>query len=144
MKKLLVASLAALAACSSSTPNVAATPPPAPPTVAQPAPSPVAAVPDVDARRKQLNALLDEQWQYTLRTAPELATIFGDHPLQRPLERPLARRRSPPTSRRPRSFTTASQAIDTTGFPEQEALNQQLMVRAAPASASTTRSSRSG
>src|SRR5207248_9748881 len=31
-----------------------------------------------DARRKQLDALLHEQWEYTLRTNPEFASILGD------------------------------------------------------------------
>ena len=29
-------------------------------------------------RLKQFNALLDEQWEYTLRTNPEFASILGD------------------------------------------------------------------
>ena len=33
---------------------------------------------DVDARRKQLDALLKDQWEYTLRTSPEFASILGD------------------------------------------------------------------
>ncbi|HEY5676360.1 MAG TPA: hypothetical protein VIR81_06240, partial [Myxococcales bacterium] len=37
-----------------------------------------AAPPGVDARRRQLSALLDEQWEYTMRTSPEYASILGD------------------------------------------------------------------
>ncbi len=32
----------------------------------------------VDERVKQLHKLLDEQWEYTLRTGPEFASILGD------------------------------------------------------------------
>src|SRR5580704_8776987 len=33
----------------------------------------------LEARRDALNKLLDEQWQYTLKESPELATIVGDY-----------------------------------------------------------------
>src|SRR5687767_7151698 len=33
---------------------------------------------DLDRRRKALNDLLHEQWEYTLRTNPEFASILGD------------------------------------------------------------------
>ncbi|MBV9087665.1 MAG: DUF885 domain-containing protein, partial [Acidobacteriaceae bacterium] len=33
---------------------------------------------DVNARRKQLDSLLAEQWEYNLRTNPEFASIIGD------------------------------------------------------------------
>ena len=36
------------------------------------------APPDVDARRQQLAALLDEHWEYTMRTSPEYASMLGD------------------------------------------------------------------
>src|SRR5580693_3505485 len=32
----------------------------------------------LDARRAELNRLLAEEWEYTLRTQPELATQIGD------------------------------------------------------------------
>src|ERR1700728_1896980 len=32
----------------------------------------------VAARRAKLRAALDEEWQYTLRTSPEMATGIGD------------------------------------------------------------------
>src|SRR5882724_7586861 len=37
-----------------------------------------AARPTLDARRAELNRLLAEEWEYTLRTQPELATQVGD------------------------------------------------------------------
>ena len=33
---------------------------------------------NLEARRKKLNDLLAEQWEYTLETSPEFATIIGD------------------------------------------------------------------
>ena len=33
---------------------------------------------DLDSRRKALNDLLHEQWEYTLRTSPIFASILGD------------------------------------------------------------------
>ncbi|HEX8920985.1 MAG TPA: DUF885 family protein [Pyrinomonadaceae bacterium] len=83
---------------------------------------------DLEARRKQLNDLLAEQWEYTLRTNPEFASILGDKRFndqvsdfsQKAIDEDLAKTRE---------FLTRFEAVDTTGFPEQEALNKQLMVR---------------
>jgi uncharacterized protein (DUF885 family) len=119
------------AACSKS-----ATPAKAPPKwnltdvgTCEPLPPPaVAADPATDARRQQLTALLAEHWEYTLAHAPEFASILGDRryndrwsdaslgAIAKDLEES-------------KKFLARFEAIDTTGFPEQEALNQQLMVR---------------
>jgi uncharacterized protein (DUF885 family) len=80
------------------------------------------------ARRAALAALLDEEWQYTLRTTPELASVLGDKRYNDQLsdlslaaiERDLAAKRE---------LLVRFEAIDTSGFPEQEALNKRLMVR---------------
>ena len=37
-----------------------------------------AAEPSLEARRTELDLLLAEEWEYTLRTQPELATQVGD------------------------------------------------------------------
>src|SRR5689334_2521828 len=82
----------------------------------------------VEARRKALNDLLAEQWEYRLRTSPELATIIGDKRYndrlsdfsQKAIDADLAQTRV---------FLDRFQKIDTTGFPEQEVLNKALMVR---------------
>jgi len=34
---------------------------------------------DIEARRNELNRLLTDEWEYTLRTQPELATQVGDN-----------------------------------------------------------------
>jgi uncharacterized protein (DUF885 family) len=88
----------------------------------------VAAVDDVNARRKQLDNLLAEQWEYNLRTNPEFASIIGDKRYNDRLsdtsyefiQKDLAETRK---------FLARFEAIDTTGFPDQEALNKTLMVR---------------
>src|SRR3977135_3902565 len=86
------------------------------------------ATPSLDSRRKALNDLLAEQWEYTMQTSPEFATILGDKRFndrltdfsQAQIDRDLA------TAKK---FLVKFEAIDTTGFPEQEALNKTLMVR---------------
>src|SRR3954465_10072596 len=47
-----------------------------PAAVSAGAPAPGAAT--LDERRRQLTALLDEQWQYTMRTSPVFASKLGD------------------------------------------------------------------
>jgi uncharacterized protein (DUF885 family) len=82
----------------------------------------------VDSRVKALHALLDEQWEYTLRTSPEFASILGDKRYndrlsdfsQAAIDRDIAQTRV---------FLEKFAAINTAGFPEQERLNRDLMVR---------------
>src|ERR1700751_2721224 len=84
--------------------------------------------PTLQSRRKALNDLLAEQWEYTMQTSPEFATILGDKRFndrlsdfsQAQIDRDLAMAKK---------FLVRFEAIDTTGFPEQEALNKTLMVR---------------
>jgi uncharacterized protein (DUF885 family) len=83
---------------------------------------------DVDARRKALNDLLADRWEYTMRTSPIYASILGDKRYndkiddfsQEAIEKDLAASKE---------YLARFQAIDTTGFPEQEVLNKELMVR---------------
>jgi len=83
---------------------------------------------DLDRRRKALSDLLNEQWEYTLRTNPEFASLLGDKRFNdksseismAAIERDLT------TNRR---FLKQFQAIDTIGFSEQEGLNKALMVK---------------
>lgn len=79
-------------------------------------------------RRAALNKLLDEQWQYNLRESPEFATIVGDYRYNdRWSDISLAHLAQ--QNEDAKQFLAKFEAIDTTGFPEQEVLNQQLMVR---------------
>lgn len=83
---------------------------------------------DLENRRRALNDLLAEQWEYVLSTNPEFASILGDKRFndkssdgsQEAIDRDLAKTAE---------FLKRFEAIDTTGFPEQEALNRTLMVR---------------
>ena len=84
--------------------------------------------PSVEARVKALHELLNEQWEYVLRTSPEFASILGDKRYndkltdlsQAAIDRDLAQNRV---------FLAKFTAVDATGFPEQEKLNRDLMVR---------------
>lgn len=83
---------------------------------------------DLAARRHTLEQLLDEQWQYNLRESPEFATVIGDYRYNDQWSDAslthIAQQRKDTEA-----FLQRFEAIDTTGFPEQEMLNQQLMVR---------------
>jgi uncharacterized protein (DUF885 family) len=82
----------------------------------------------LDARRKQLNDLLAERWEYTMRTNPVFASMLGDKrwndkladASQTFIDQDLAQTRT---------FLARFEAIDTTGFPGQEVLNKTLMIR---------------
>jgi uncharacterized protein (DUF885 family) len=90
--------------------------------VAAQAPAPLA------ARRAQLRNAVDQEWQYQLRTSPELATAIGD-----PRYNDQLADRSAEAAERDVRHTRESirlfESIDTTGFPEQETLNKTLMLR---------------
>jgi len=126
-----------LSACGSKPPPATSAPPMVVASAAQPAPvatpaaaslAPAAAAPSLEQRRKQLTALLDEQWQYTLKTSPEFASILGD---RRYNDRwsDLSVEAFNADIAMAKQFLARFEAIDTAGFPDQEALNQQLMVR---------------
>ena len=84
--------------------------------------------PGLEERRQALDRLLDEQWQYNLRTNPEYASLLGDKRYNDQVgdASPEAVRRDLDQTR---GFLARFTAIDTTGFPEQEVLNKRLMVR---------------
>src|SRR5262249_60074993 len=83
---------------------------------------------DLDKRRKALADLLKEQWEYTLRTNPEFASILGDRRYndqssdvsEAAVMRDLAATKK---------FLAQIERIDTIGFPDQEAINKPLMAR---------------
>jgi uncharacterized protein (DUF885 family) len=84
--------------------------------------------PGLDTRRKALDDLLAERWEYTMRTQPVFATIVGDKRFngqlgdssEKAVEKDL---------REARKFLARFEAVDSTGFPDQEVLNKELMVR---------------
>ncbi|MFY9562165.1 MAG: DUF885 family protein [Terriglobales bacterium] len=83
---------------------------------------------DLEARRKSLNDLLHEQWEYTLRRSPIYASVLGDKRYNDQLD-DFSQKAIDADLEQARRFLARFEAIDTAGFPEQEALNKQLMVR---------------
>ncbi|WP_395116945.1 DUF885 domain-containing protein [Rhodanobacter sp. FW102-FHT14D06] len=83
---------------------------------------------DVATRVQALNALLAEQWEYTLKNSPEFATILGDLRYNDHWsDVSLAHMRA--DHQATQDFLKRFEAIDTSGFPDSDKLNQQLMVR---------------
>ena len=87
-----------------------------------------AAGPSLEARRAELNRLLADEWEYTLRTQPELATQVGDTRYNDRLS-DFSDKAIAENVEHTRQALRRFEALDTTGFPEQERLNQSLMVR---------------
>ena len=82
----------------------------------------------LDTRRNQLNKLLADEWEYEMRESPEFASMIGDYRYNdRWSDMSLAH----VTQKRGdlQDWLARFEAVDTTGFPEQEKLNQQLMTR---------------
>jgi uncharacterized protein (DUF885 family) len=87
-----------------------------------------AATPDLEARRKALHDLLQEQWDYTMRTHPIYASFLGDKRFNDQIE-DLSQKAIADDLEQTVRFLARFEAIDAAGFPEQEVLNRQLMVR---------------
>jgi len=83
---------------------------------------------DVESRRKALNDLLAEQWEYTMRTNPIYASTLGDKRWNDKLD-DFSQQAIDDDLRESQNFLVRFEAIDTAGFPEQEVLNKKLMVR---------------
>lgn len=84
--------------------------------------------PDLASRREALNSLIKEQWEYTMRASPEWASLLGDKRYndkwsdfsQAGIEADL---------KVSAEFLKRFEAVDTSGFPLQEQLNRELMLR---------------
>jgi len=83
---------------------------------------------NLDQRRVALRKLLDEQWEYTLRTSPEFASILGDRRYNDQVS-DVSERATRADEAQTRRFLRRFEAVDTTGFSEQEKLNRDLMVK---------------
>jgi uncharacterized protein (DUF885 family) len=79
-------------------------------------------------RIERLHELLEEQWQYTMRTSPEFASILGDKRYNDRLS-DFSQRTIDEDNRQAGVFLRKFEAVGTEGFPEQERLNRDLMVR---------------
>src|SRR5258706_12266614 len=81
---------------------------------------------NLDKSRKALADLLKDQWEYTLRTSPEFASILGDRRYndqssdnsEAAVKRDLAETKK---------FLQRLERIDTAGLSEQEPVNKALM-----------------
>jgi len=82
----------------------------------------------VEARRAELNRLLAEEWEYTLRTQPELATQVGDDRYNDRLS-DFSDKAISDDLEHTRQSLARFEAIDVTGFPEQDKVNRALMLR---------------
>ncbi|PYV72403.1 MAG: DUF885 domain-containing protein, partial [Acidobacteria bacterium] len=82
----------------------------------------------VESRTHVLASLLNEEWEYELRTSPEFATSIGD-----PRYNDRFSDESPEFHQsnveQKRQFLGRFEAIDPSGFSEQDKLSRQLMVR---------------
>src|SRR5579859_303915 len=83
---------------------------------------------NLDTRRKQLDDLLKEQWEYVMCTSPEFASIIGDKRYNDKLS-DASEKAALDDIEMQKKFLVRFEAVDTTGFPEQERLNKDLMVR---------------
>jgi len=131
MRLILVPALAVLAiprtACSSSSAPAPVAPAPVPAASSPAAPD---SAPDssVDERRKALDALLAAQWEWVMRVAPEFASMLGDRRYNDKWS-DLSPAAFAARNEEEKAFLVRFEAIDMTGFPEQEALNRELMIR---------------
>jgi uncharacterized protein (DUF885 family) len=86
--------------------------------VANPAPSP----------KKQLDDLLQEEWEFELRTQPESATIYGDNRYNDKLS-DYSIGAIQANYRKTKDFLRRFEALDVSSLPEQDRLSKELMVR---------------
>lgn len=82
----------------------------------------------LDARRKQLNDLVAEYWEHNLKTNPVFASIIGDKRYNDQLGDTSAEFLKK-EAESDRKYLARFEAIDTSGFPQQEKLNQELEIR---------------
>lgn len=83
---------------------------------------------DLEGRRAALNSLIKEQWEYTMRVSPEWASLLGD---KRYNDRwaDFSQAGIDADNQATVDFLKRFEAVDTTGFPLQEKLNRELMLR---------------
>jgi uncharacterized protein (DUF885 family) len=83
---------------------------------------------DLEERRAQLKAAIETEWQYELRVHPDMATHAGDSRYNGRLG-DYSPKFFADNAQHARKMLGRLQSIDTSGFPEQELLDKQLMVR---------------
>jgi uncharacterized protein (DUF885 family) len=82
----------------------------------------------LDSRRAELSRLLADEWEYTLRTQPELATQVGDNRYNDRVS-DYSQKAIAADIEHTRQSLARFEVIHVDGFPEQEKLNHALMVR---------------
>jgi uncharacterized protein (DUF885 family) len=82
----------------------------------------------LEARRAELNRLLADEWEYRLRTQPELATQVGDDRYNDRLS-DFSDKAIADDLEHTRQAMARFETVNVTGFPEQEKLNHSLMLR---------------
>jgi uncharacterized protein (DUF885 family) len=82
----------------------------------------------VEGRRKALNDLLAEQWEYSLRISPIYASFLGDKRWNDKLD-DFSQEAVDKDLEATQKFLARVEAVDSSGFLEQEALDKTLMVR---------------
>jgi uncharacterized protein (DUF885 family) len=84
--------------------------------------------PELAERRRALDSLLQEQWDYQMRSSPEFASILGDKRYNDKLT-DYSQAFIDADLRATADFLKRFEAVETSGFPLQEQLNKRLMVR---------------
>jgi uncharacterized protein (DUF885 family) len=82
----------------------------------------------LESRRKALNDLLAEQWEYRLHNSPLFASFLGDKRWNDQLD-DYSQEAIDKNLLETQKFLERFEAIDTSGLPEQESLNKILIVR---------------
>ena len=83
---------------------------------------------DLESRRKALNDLLNERWEYTMLHDPIYASILGDKRYNDRVH-DFSQKAIDDDLEQERLILVRFEAIDTSGFPDQEVLNKKLMIR---------------
>ena len=89
---------------------------------------PLAVWPQSPSPSDTLKALLDEEWNYEMRTSPETATAYGDNRFNDRLS-DFSPEFFAADVRKGQEFLAKFQAVSETGLSEQEQLNRSLMIR---------------
>src|SRR5260370_18322715 len=83
---------------------------------------------DIEGRRAQLLALFDEEWQYELRTNPEMATGLGDNRYNDRLDHHSPEFYQSDVEARGKILTRFD-AISPAGLSPHDSLSRELMIR---------------
>jgi len=83
---------------------------------------------NTESQRTQFLSLLDEEWQYELRSDPEMATTLGDNRYNDRLTDHSPQFHESDVEAK-RKFLARFKALDPGGFPTQDALSRDLIIR---------------